>query len=237
MSKLNSIESLMDGYNPQRQLLEQTRQLVSKWEPTGLLEGIEDETKVHGMAVLLENQAGQLIQESSVTGGQNAEEWSGVALPLVRRIFGELAAQEFVSVQPMNLPSGLVFYLDFKYGTGQPGFSANSHVFGVTSGSDADPNDGLYGAGKFGYSINDKSTGVFFFFVVVGAATCATSSATWKELEFEPSLSQSVHLGAIRKVNVPVSAFTRADFAGIKAFEMSNLDFLVIDKKIIKLIE
>ena len=60
MSKLNSIESLMDGYNPQRQLLEQTRQLVKKWEPTGLLEGLEDETKTHGMAVLLENQAGQL---------------------------------------------------------------------------------------------------------------------------------------------------------------------------------
>ena len=111
MSKLNSIESLMDGYNPQRQLLEQTRQLVKKWEPTGLLEGMEDETKRHGMAVLLENQAGQLIQEASVTGGQNAEEWSGVALPLVRRIFGELAAQDFVSVQPMNLPSGLIFYL------------------------------------------------------------------------------------------------------------------------------
>ena len=84
----------MDGYNPQRQLLEQTRQLVKKWEPTGLLEGMEDETKRHGMAVLLENQAGQLIQEASVTGGQNAEEWSGVALPLVRRIFGELAAQD-----------------------------------------------------------------------------------------------------------------------------------------------
>ena len=130
MSKLNSIESLMDGYNPQRQLLEQTRQLVKKWEPTGLLEGLEDETKVHGMAVLLENQAGQLIQEASITGGQNAEEWSGVALPLVRRIFGELAAQEFVSVQPMNLPSGLIFYLDFKYGTAQTdNHTNNADVF------------------------------------------------------------------------------------------------------------
>ena len=158
MSKLNSIESLMDGYNPQRQLLEQTRQLVKKWEPTGLLEGIEDETKTHGMAVLLENQAGQLIQEASVTGGQNAEEWSGVALPLVRRIFGELAAQEFVSVQPMNLPSGLIFYLDFKYGTAQNGQHADgSDVHGNTSGS-GDASGGLYGAGKFGYSINDVSS-------------------------------------------------------------------------------
>ena len=75
---------------------------------------------------MLENQAKQLINENSwnwnagAGGGAAAagsEEWSGVALPLVRRIFGEIAAQDFVSVQPMNLPSGLVFYLDFKYGT------------------------------------------------------------------------------------------------------------------------
>ena len=164
MSKLNSIESLMDGHNPQRQLLEQTRQLVEKWEPTGLLEGLEDETKVHGMAVLLENQAGQLIQEASVTGGQNAEEWSGVALPLVRRIFGELAAQDFVSVQPMNLPSGLIFYLDFKYGTSQTAnHTDGADVYGNTSGSNVDASGGLYGAGKFGYSINDKETGALLF--------------------------------------------------------------------------
>ena len=98
------------------------------------------------MAVLLENQAGQLIQEKSVTGGQNAEEWSGVALPLVRRIFGELAAQDFVSVQPMNLPSGLIFYLDFKYGTDQTGnHTENSDVYGNTSGSNTDATGGLYG--------------------------------------------------------------------------------------------
>ena len=159
MSKLNAIEKLMDGYNPQRQLLEQTRQLVKKWEPTGLLEGLNDETKRHGMAVLLENQASQLIQEASVTGtSANSEEWSGVALPLVRRIFGELAAQDFVSVQPMNLPSGLIFYLDFKYGTAQTGLhTENSDVYGNTSGS-GDASGGLYGAGKFGYTINDHSS-------------------------------------------------------------------------------
>ena len=59
-----------------------------------------------------------MIKEASSTGtGGSKEEWSGVALPLVRRIFGELSAQEFVSVQPMNLPSGLIFFLDFKYGS------------------------------------------------------------------------------------------------------------------------
>jgi hypothetical protein len=231
MSNFDNITDVMGGHNPHQELLKQTRKLVGKWEPTGLLDDIEDSTKKQGMAVLLENQATQLIKEASATGtGGNKEEWSGVALPLVRRIFGELSAQEFVSVQPMNLPSGLIFFLDFKYGSAnQANILQNTDVFGNTSSSvdlmtpaSQSKAGGLYGAGKFGYSINDKSTGVFLNTGVVGPATCATSSATWKELEFEPSLSQSVHLGAIRKVNVPVSAFTRADFAGIKAFEMSG---------------
>ena len=147
-----------------RQRMEETRGLVKKWEPTGLLEGLQDEQKVHGMAVLLENQARQLIDESSRTGtSSNSEEWSGVALPLVRKIFGELAAQEFVSVQPMNLPSGLIFYLDFKYGSAQGGRAADSSMYGNVSGvtkigEDVDPSGGLYGEGAYGYSSNFASS-------------------------------------------------------------------------------
>ena len=81
-------------------------QLEKKWEKTGLLEGLNNEVERKGMAVLLENQAKQLVTEASATGtSANSEEWSGVALPLVRRIFAEIAAKDFVSVQPMNLRS------------------------------------------------------------------------------------------------------------------------------------
>ncbi len=227
MSKLNSIEKLMDGYNPQRQLLEQTRQLVTKWEPTGLLEGLEDETKRHGMAVLLENQAGQLIQEASVTGGQNAEEWSGVALPLVRRIFGELAAQDFVSVQPMNLPSGLIFYLDFKYGTDQTGLHANnSDVYGNTSGSNVDASGGLYGAGKFGYSINDVQTADITIGAAAATATFTTSSVAWSDVDFEPDLSASVAIGnadlGLIKLVTSTGTYTNPDTDGVRAFAPSG---------------
>ena len=136
MSNFDNLNSLMTGHNPHKELLKQTRKLVDKWEPTGLLDEIDDSTKKQGMAVLLENQATQLIKEASATGtGGDREEWSGVALPLVRRIFGELAAQEFVSVQPMNLPSGLIFFLDFKYGSASSQIDQNSDVFGNTSGS------------------------------------------------------------------------------------------------------
>ena len=100
---------------------------VSKWEKTGLLEGLKSETEKAGMAQLLENQARQLVKEATSTGTTaGSEEWAGVALPLVRRIFSEIVAKDFVSVQPMNLPSGLVFFLDFQYGTGQTGFTTGS---------------------------------------------------------------------------------------------------------------
>ena len=231
MSKLNSIEKLMDGYNPQRQLLEQTRQLVTKWEPTGLLEGLEDETKRHGMAVLLENQAGQLIQEASVTGGQNAEEWSGVALPLVRRIFGELAAQDFVSVQPMNLPSGLIFYLDFKYGTAQTGNHVeNSDVYGNTSGSNVDASGGLYGAGKFGYSINDKETAEIKVDTSTGATAFTTASVSFQDVDFEPDLSSSVATGfdaddGLVKITTAIASYTNPDKDGVRAYSISGSGF------------
>jgi hypothetical protein len=231
MSKLNSIESLMDGYNPQRQLLEQTRQLVKKWEPTGLLEGMEDENKRHGMAVLLENQAGQLIQEASITGGQNAEEWSGVALPLVRRIFGELAAQDFVSVQPMNLPSGLIFYLDFKYGTAQTGnHTENADVYGNTSGSNTDATGGLYGAGKFGYSINDKDTALQLIGTAASASAFSTASVNFDDVDFEPDLSASVAIAdnadnALIKVVTSGLSYTNVDTDGVRAFSISGSGF------------
>ena len=217
--KSTNLANLMDGYNPHRQLLEQTRKLVKKWEPTGLLEGMKDETATHGMAVLLENQARQLIDEASRTGtSANSEEWSGVALPLVRRIFGELAAQEFVSVQPMNLPSGLIFYLDFKYGTTQTGLHADgSDVFGNTSGSNVDASGGLYGAGKFGYSINDQSA-------TVAAGGYTSASATWADVDFEPDLSSSIAGSSnLFKVTVAKSSIdSAADFDGVRAFELSG---------------
>jgi hypothetical protein len=228
--KFKSVESLMDGYNPQRQLLEQTRKLVKKWEPTGLLEGLEQDHKVNGMAVLLENQARQLIDEASRTGtSANSEEWSGVALPLVRRIFGELAAQEFVSVQPMNLPSGLIFYLDFKYGTAQTdAHTNNADVFGNTSGSNVDASGGLYGAGKFGYSINDVSTAALAGHASTANATqFISSSVSWSDVDFEPDLSSSVATGVaadngLVKLTTAVASYSNPDFDGVRAFSISG---------------
>src|SRR5689334_10049171 len=105
---MSDIKSLLsETANPMVQLMAQTRGLVGKWEKTGLLEGIKSDMEKAHRSILLENQAKQLIDEATRTGtSANSEQWAGVALPLVRRVFAEIAAKEFVSVQPMNLPSG-----------------------------------------------------------------------------------------------------------------------------------
>jgi predicted alternative tryptophan synthase beta-subunit len=121
MSNIQSLlESAGQGW---KNMQSDAAKLAAKWEKTGLLEGLRTETEKNNMSLILENQAKQLVVETSqVDGGTAAftpgtgNNWAGIALPLVRKVFGQIAAKEFVSVQPMNLPSGLVFYLDFQYG-------------------------------------------------------------------------------------------------------------------------
>ena len=87
--------------------------LLTKWERTGLLEGLDSNRTRQTMARLLENQAKELLRESSTMAGGDVEGFAAVAFPIVRRVFAGLIANDLVSVQPMSLPSGLIFFLDF----------------------------------------------------------------------------------------------------------------------------
>lgn len=209
----------MEAKNPQQMMLEQTRALKNKWVKTGLLEGLKERDQ-HAMSVLLENQAKQLLDEANSTGtSAGSEEWNGVALPLVRRIFGEIASKEFVSVQPMNLPSGLIFFLDFKYGSanGAPGQFSDS-LFGSTGslgfGRTGEAKGGLYGEGRYGYSVNDQFTTVSSF---------VTGSASWFEVGFDAALSASVAAGHVRKLSFAKSALSATvDVDAVRSFVVSG---------------
>jgi hypothetical protein len=224
------ISSLLESNNPSQRAA--ATGLVSKWEKTGLLEGLRGETEKAGMAQLLENQARQLVRESSQTGtAEGSEEWAGVALPLVRRIFAEFAAKEFVSVQPMNLPSGLVFYLDFKYGTSQAGFtgdqadpvSAAGHPFGAAEAADSmfgvtntsgDPTGGLYGAGRFGYSIND---------VTASDVTATVATATSASVNFDSAITNLTDFNAsFKTVTIATSSLSGLDTLAVRAFTIES---------------
>lgn len=216
-----NVQSLLESANPFQDRQAEAGRLVGKWEKTGLLKNLKNEYDRNNMAVILENQAKALVQEANLTGGQSSmsggagENWAGVALPLVRRIFGEIVAKEFVSVQPMSLPSGLVFYLDFKYASGA---GAGNSLYG--NQADNHPNvknldvaGGLYGSGKFGYSVNTQTA----------TAATVTGSATLADFNQNSAASASVAAaGAVKTVLFPTSSISGFDAAAIKSFTISG---------------
>jgi|TARA_B100000287_G_scaffold424482_1_gene469180 hypothetical protein len=145
---MSVIEKLTEGIR-QRTLAHEGEALLAKWEKTGLLEGLRDDNQRNGMARLLENQAAQLLKESSTLGAQDVEGFAAVAFPIVRRVFGGLIAQDLVSVQPMSLPSGLIFFLDFVYSGDRAGVVTGEDR--LAAGAKADQS--IYGGGRVGSGI------------------------------------------------------------------------------------
>ena len=221
----NLVQSLLNesAQNAQQAQFTVAQKLSKKWAKSGLLEGLEGNDQAT-MAMILENQAKQLVVESSNTGGGvsngatftagTGEQWAGVALPLVRKIFGQIAAKEFVSVQPMNLPAGLVFYLDFQYGNTKSPFTAGDSLYGTNTANFGNAAAGaLYGAGRFGYSTNQFSASS-------GAATVASASSV--EIDFNSDYTASLAANEIKKVTFATSSLANLDVDGIRAFIITS---------------
>lgn len=242
------LNQLLESSNNYKTLQADAARLAGKWNATGLLEGISNEIDKNNMAMILENQAKQLVSEANVTGNNaigtaqgGAEQWAGVALPLVRKVFAQIAAKDFVSVQPMNLPSGLVFYLDFKYGTNTAGFSSGDNMYGNLSianskmSVDAEVSGGLYGAGRFGYSINTAS------FTDLGEGDLAATLATGKfttasvdlnsdfskfgyDTDFSASVAAAGNGDKIVQINILSTDLSTPDVEGVRAYELTSGD-------------
>ena len=134
----NIVNEMTAEYNPVNRNAK-LHTIMEKWSRTGLLKKLDDE-KSQVVAQLLENQAvelrNQMLTEETQTG--NVAGYNKIAFPLVRRVFGQLLASELVAVQPMSLPSGLLFFLDFKYDRNKSGGTAGGSVYGDLT--DAGPN-------------------------------------------------------------------------------------------------
>jgi hypothetical protein len=191
MSQVNQL--LESAAGSWKNLQSDAAKLAGKWARTGLLQGLGEVDK-NNMSLMLENQAKQLVTETNVistnsyfTSGTEGENWAGIALPLVRKVFGTIVAKEFVSVQPMNMPSGLVFFLDFQYGNTKNPFTAGDSLYGDRNAGGKYPfatpatEGGLYGAGRFAYSTNQFS------------ASFASGSTAATDAVFAVATSESVN--------------------------------------------
>ena len=132
---MSILQKLTEGV-VSRDMRKEGAALLNKWEQTGLLEGLGNDVSKNNMARLLENQAKQLLKEAaSQMSSQDVEGFAAVAFPIVRRVFGGLIANDLVSVQPMSLPSGLIFFLDFTFGSDNEsqnrlGFTDGTSLYG-----------------------------------------------------------------------------------------------------------
>ena len=243
MSQLNSL--LNESAGSWKNLQSDAAKLANKWEKTGLLEGLGHESQKNSMSMILENQAKQLVTEISQDGSPGAAigqsfstqagagaQWAGIALPLVRKVFGQIAAQEFVSVQPMNLPSGLVFYLDFQYGSTKSGgatasptnFTSGDSLYGTRNSgdypfsTDGAAGDGLYGPGRFGFSLNSQSAAL---------TGLTVASASWKDVGFDSNLSASAAADEIKKVTIVASKIPAGlDVDALRGFALTGTGIL-----------
>ena len=218
---MSNVQQLLESANPWQSLQSDAVRLAKKWDATGLLEGLGSDTEKNNMSMILENQAKQLVVETSQTGtgasftAGTGEQWAGVALPLVRKVFGQIAAKEFVSVQPMNLPSGLVFFLDFQYGTDKNPFTSGASTYGDASANFGNTaTGGLYGAGRFTYSSNQFSA---------SAVTAVATSASLSDINYDSAFSASAAAGEIKKLTVATSSISAdIDVLGVRGFIINS---------------
>ena len=215
---MSIIETLTEGI-VNRDMKKEGAALLSKWGKTGLLEGLQTEQEKAGMARLLENQAKELLRESSSMQGQNVEGFAAVAFPIVRRVFAGLIANELVSVQPMSLPSGLIFFLDFTTDRSRLGYTADESIYGqdavakeISDGvslSGANAEKGPYALNN-GYASATGSLGSLTLTVEQAVFEVGNSATTDKEIRFDPDLASGSFATV---VSVPVNAAQQSDIA------------------------
>ena len=254
MSKSFSLEQLTEGIR-QRHLGSQNRQLIEKWSRTGLLRGL-DGVHRENMSRLLENQASQVLKEASgvstgagaSTSASNLQGFTNIAFPIVRRVFGGLIANDLVSIQPMSLPSGLLFYLDYTRGGGHPltheTYGTGSSLYNSPSGKGVRSGSlgvgGLYDLAGAGFSrvhrisdaISVAASGTFGGGNTIAQGPNRFLHATGtdaKLLQFDPQLlaliedpttGKDTGLGQYQAlfINLDATDFARADLSLIKEF-------------------
>jgi len=167
---MSILDKLTEGL-VSRDLAKEGAAMMNKWEKTGLLEGLDARGR-ETMSALLENQAKELLREAATSmAAGGVEGFAAVAFPIVRRVFGSLIANDIVSVQPMSLPSGLIFFMDFTYDGNYGSADADTSVYG----------GGKVGKGiASGVSLSDEAGEDSFYNLNQGASSPTGSVVTDK---------------------------------------------------------
>ena len=254
---MSVLDKLTEGI-VNRNLQKEGTALLNKWEKTGLLEGMGDENAKSSMARLLENQAKELLREASSMAAGDVQGFAAVAFPIVRRVFGSLIANDLVSVQPMSLPSGLIFFLDFTFANRKLDQGLNTSLYGggrvasqITGGvvlTDANAERSFYALNQGFSSPTGSATGSAIALVASGvvgsgigndvadsvtAATLGASTVTTslsKLCQYDPDLNgKSVIVWTVQGSTLNNTAITGQPFPGNMWARLNRNNLITVD--------
>jgi hypothetical protein len=187
--------------NANARFLNEARELESNWSKTGILKGIEDPYVRSATAVLLENQ--RLINETS-TDTSDVAQFKRISIPLVRRIYPQLIANKIVSVQPLLGPTGLVYYLRFRY-------SSNKGAIRGASNNSGFPGDDVNSLQQL--ASGDGNLDIYYSSQFIQNETTATltrvasTNMNFGNLEHTPVLAGTV-TGTVYSNGAAIQTFT-----------------------------
>ena len=206
-------DALLDA-SPYKKQQEEAKNLVNKWDKTGLLDGLNEDFQRSGMAVMLENQAKQLISENSATGGGAGTGTAGTAGSEAEG-FGNTDLGFRVPGQDVNSLQG-------KTGPSSPGGAGDQVApFGV---------GGLYGEGRYDYSVNSALSNELTLGGAAASGVFATASATYKDINFNQEFSSS--LGNITKITVATGDLSALDKRAVRSYNITgSAGFLTAEAK------
>lgn len=99
-----------------------------------LLEGIEDPTKRRVLAMLYENQQRFLNRMHETQRAFMVGPYEKAIFGIIRAVYANTILDRIVSVQPLDAPTGRVFYLDVKYTDTKGAITAGTHAHDATAG-------------------------------------------------------------------------------------------------------
>lgn len=205
-------------------------QLIEKWDKKGFkLSELSDDILKRNTAILLENEHQYILSEGGNLTADVPADFKKILMPLTRRIFPNLLANEIVGVQPMAGPVSLAFALRFK--------ANGTYASGAITSYDSSGNP-VYG--ELGYNTIDNAwTGTGTSPNGTGALTA--SAEQWSNDQgVSAATSPNMVDGKLVVESVTVTAATRkmrARYSLEAAQDLKNLHGLDIESELTNMLQ
>lgn len=203
-----------------------TQLLTEKWDDVlsdSKYSAIADDNRAKVTAQLLENQEANLSEATNETG--NADQWAPILLGMTRRIAPRLVAYDFVGVQPLTLPTGLIFCMKARYAN-DPAKSQNDKSLPEAMGID-EVNAGYSGNAAANTVVANSFAGGVAYARGRGMTTAAGEQSTnWAAMGV-----------TIEKTTVSTDTRQlRADYSQEIADDMKKVHGLNVDSELINIL-